>query len=89
MFIRKDEYEGLCRKNRLLESELYEAKRMILEMESESNKHKCDSLCEGCDHLIETKTRYYSGYSSTDVLSFTDKACALDRECKDYKAKEQ
>lgn len=36
------------------------------------DKHNCGVLCKGCEHYIETLSNH---------------GCALDRECKDYKAK--
>ena len=82
MFIRKKEYERLCNYNKALEKELYDAKRKL-----SGQKHECDALCEGCEHLIETKELYCSEYNLVGGRKVTTKRCALDRECKDYKKK--
>ena len=87
MFIRKDEYERLCNKIRNLENELHIAKKMF--SVSQSNKRKCDSMCKGCKHHIELKEIFCSENSLIGIREYTVNRCALDRECKDYKAEEK
>ena len=54
----------------------------------EKGEHVCDSLCEGCQNLIECKELYVPDYSPYGVRKYTTRECALNRKCKEYKAKE-
>ena len=51
-------------------------------------EHVCDSLCTGCQNLIEGKDISFSTYSTYGVREYTTRKCALNRKCKEYKAKE-
>lgn len=56
--------------------------------ELRADEHTCDGYCEGCEHLIETERigTHPAYYFRT---SFPKRLCALDRKCKDYKAKKE
>lgn len=89
MFIKRKEYKLL----KELADKHCEALKRIKELETklqqyESEEHVCDSLCEGCQNLIEGKELHAAGYSVYGVREYTTRNCALNRKCKEYKAKE-
>lgn len=96
MFVSKRKYEALERKLRDAEDKCLMSESIRKDVEEmlekyKSNEHKCDAMCEGCQNLIESKEIYvseglYSGWCSPREM--TTKRCALDRTCKDFKAKE-
>ena len=98
MFVRKSTYEALKEINGKNEYEIVELKCRLKEMkeqieelkaEKESGTHKCDKYCEGCKWLIEVESNpcYHTNIYSqlVEVKMETQKLCALDRKCKDYK----
>ena len=89
MFIKRKEYKLL----KELADKHCAALKRIEELETkleqyESEEHVCDSLCEGCQNLIEGKDISFSPYSTYGVCEYTTRKCALNRKCKEYKAKE-
>lgn len=87
MFIKKSTYEEMVSKNKYMEEIL---KKQRLELEKyKSNEHNCDSMCEGCQHLIESKELRFSMESYYGTREYTTRKCALDRTCKDFKQKEE
>jgi hypothetical protein len=79
----EDKYFELMMKTAVLEDKLIEYK---------SGKHQCDELCDGCQHLVKGKVSYYDRYSTCGCREWQaneTRLCALDRKCKDFKAKEQ
>ena len=84
MFIKRKEYEELKESV----EKAFDLEIKVKELEAnlskyESNKHQCDELCKGCQHLVE-----YVAYPPYSTCVHTAMKCALDRECKDYKSKE-
>lgn len=97
MFVSKRKYEELEKKLRDAEDKLLASESIRKEVEEmlkkyKSNEHKCDAMCEGCQNLIEGKEVYYPARLYGELCSppreMTTRRCALDRTCKDFKAKE-
>lgn len=96
MFVSKRKYEELERKLRDAENKCLLSESIRKDVEEmlkkyKANEHECDAMCEGCQNLIESKEIYvskglYDAYSYPREM--TTKRCALDRTCKDFKAKE-
>jgi len=82
MFIRKSEFKRIIEERDILAKRVaeYDAK----EKEKESRKHKCDGYCKDCEHSFDSDTAYYGNYG----IAYARKMCSLDRECNDYKKKE-
>ena len=97
MFVSKRKYEKLEMKLRDAEDKCRISESIRADVEEmlkkyKSNEHTCDSMCEGCQNLIEGKELYvpespYGGLWSAP-RERTTRQCALDRTCKDFKAKE-
>lgn len=97
MFVSKRKYEELENKLRDAENKYLTSESIRKNVEEmlekyKSNEHKCDAMCEGCQHLIEGKELYFPrdlyGGSCGYPRERTTRQCALDRTCKDFKAKE-
>lgn len=93
MFVSKRKYEELEKKLRDAEDKLIASESIRKEVEEmlkkyKSNEHECDAMCEGCQHLIDSKEIHVSPYAMGGYREYTKKLCALDRTCKDFQAKE-
>ena len=89
MFVKRREYEEVKR----LANKCFEVEKKYTELKLklkhyESSEHDCDDFCEGCQHLIESEGIYCMPEYQYGVRSYKTKKCALDRKCKEYKAKE-
>ena len=73
----KKENECLRELNTDLKEENEKLKKIILE--TESDIHICDGLCQGCRHLIEVEG-YYNHYGAM----YPKYECSLNRKCKDF-----
>ncbi len=96
MFVSKRKYEELERKLRDAENKYLASESIRKGVEEmlkkyKANEHECDAMCEGCQNLIET-TEWYVPEGLYGSLSCprerNTRRCALDRTCKDFKAKE-
>lgn len=86
MFIKRKEYEELEKYKDKCEELEYQVKILNVKLEERKSKeYVCDALCQGCQNLIESTMMDFSGYS---VSERSIKNCALNRNCKGYKAKE-
>ena len=93
MFVSKRKYEELERKLRDAENKYLDSESIRKDVEEmlkkyKSNEHKCDAMCEGCQNLIECNEWYVPKSVWGQAHEYTSRKCALDRTCKDFKAKE-
>lgn len=76
-----------------LESQISDLKGILTRQRMELNElradeHTCDGYCEGCEHLIKAERIGTHPVYGIREWRTTEKLCALNRKCKDYKAKE-
>lgn len=97
MFIRKKEYEKLYEELKVTKKKCEEFELQTRSLKEKLNNYeskvrRCDEMCQGCRNLIEVKEEYYPsdlyGRVSLTPRERTIGRCALDRTCKDFKAKE-
>ena len=82
MIVKKSVYKKLIEENKELAKKVAEYEQR--EKEKASRKHDCSGYCKDCEHSFDSDTAYYGNYG----IAYARKMCSLDRECKDYKKKE-